>query len=113
MSNTFPNFDLTYIFLPLVMKKTLCWNPAFHAKEFVLLVQEEYQTSIFNFYLGMIEDFKTLILFTDFEPDLLKILNIAPSQLHSNGWGFIKFFEIVYEAMDIILTLSLFFSFLN
>lgn len=38
----------------------------------------------FYFYSGVIEDFKVHFPFTDFEFDLLKTLNIAPSQLHPN-----------------------------
>lgn len=56
-------------------------------------------------------DFKIRIPFTDFEFGLLKTLNIAPSPLYPNGWGFIKAFEMVCDAMDITSTLGLFFSF--
>lgn len=65
----------------------------------------------FYFYSEVIEDFKVCIPFTDFESDLLKTLNITPSQLRSNGWGFIKAFELVCDAVGISLTLGLFFSF--
>lgn len=65
----------------------------------------------FYFYLGVIEDFRIRIPFTDFESDLLKTLNVAPSQLHPNGWGFIKDFELVCEEVSIIDTLGLFFYF--
>lgn len=70
-------------------------------------VSDEY----FYFYSGVIEDFKIYIPFTDFESDLLKTLNIAPSQLRPNGWGFIKAFEIVCDAMDITPNLGFFFLF--
>lgn len=63
------------------------------------------------FYFGVIEDFNICIPFTDFESDLLKILNTASSLLHLNGWGFIKAFEVVYEVVDIIPTLGLVFFF--
>lgn len=43
-------------------------------------VSDEY----FYFYSGVIEDFKIRIHFTNFEPDMLKTLNIAPSQLRPN-----------------------------
>ena len=70
-------------------------------------VSDEY----FYFYSGVIEDFKIRIPFTDFESDLLKTLNITPSQLRLNGKGFTKSFELVCEAVNIIPTLVLFFSF--
>lgn len=56
----------------------------------------------FYFYSRVIEDFNICIPFTNFESNLLKTLNVTPSQLHPNGWGFIKAFEIVYKAMNII-----------
>lgn len=65
----------------------------------------------FYFNSEVIEDFNIHIPFTDFESDLLKTLNIVPSQLHLNGWGFIKAFELVCEAVGIILTLGLFLFF--
>lgn len=70
-------------------------------------VSDEY----FYFYSGVIEDFKVCIPFIDFESHLLKTLNIAPSQLCLNGWGFIKDFELVCDVVDIMPTLGLFFSF--
>ena len=70
-------------------------------------VSEEY----FYFYSGVIEDFKICIAFIDFESDILKTLNIAHSQSRPNRWGFIKAFELVCEAMNILPTLGLFFSF--
>lgn len=36
---------------------------------------------------------------TDFECDVLRTLNIAPTQLHSNGWGFIREFAIVCQGI--------------
>lgn len=66
---------------------------------------------VFLFYLGVIGDFKICIPFSDFESGLLKTLNVAPSQLRLNGWGFIKAFKLVCEMVDITLTLGLFLSF--
>lgn len=60
-------------------------------------VKDEY----FHFYVGVLEYFNIHIPIIDFESDLLRALNTAPSQLHHNSWGFIKTFEIVCEAIDI------------
>lgn len=49
-------------------------------------VKDEY----FHFYVGVLQDFNNHIPFTDFEYDLLRTLNTAPSQLCPNYWGFIK-----------------------
>lgn len=70
-------------------------------------VKEEY----FHVYTGVLEDFNIHPPFIDFEFDILKTLNVAPSKLHHNSWGFIKAFETVCEAIDIEITIALFFSF--
>lgn len=54
-------------------------------------VSDEY----FYFYSVVIENFKICIPFVDFESDLPKTLNIAPSQLRPDDWGFIKDFGLV------------------
>lgn len=43
--------------------------------------------------------------------DLLATLNVAQTQLHHIGWGFIRAFELVYEALEIDPTMRIFFSF--
>lgn len=60
------------------------------------------QDEFFHFYYGVIEDFKVQIPFINFAPYLLKTLNVAPSQLCPNSWGFVKDFEMVCEVVDII-----------
>lgn len=54
--------------------ETVC---LFHPKG----VDEEY----FYFYLGVLDNLKIKILFSDFEAGLLTTLNIAPVQLRPNG----------------------------
>lgn len=46
-------------------------------------VKDEY----FHFYVEVLEDFNIHLPFTDFEFDLLKTINTAPSQLCPNSWG--------------------------
>lgn len=70
-------------------------------------VPDEY----FYFYSWIIEDFMICIPFTYFKSDLLKTLNVAPSQLRPNNWDFIKAFKLVWKMVDITHTLDLFFSF--
>lgn len=65
----------------------------------------------FYFYLRVLDNFKIHFPFTDFEADILTTLNIAPVQLRPNGWGFIKAFEFMCEALNINPTLAIFFSF--
>ncbi|GAU21490.1 hypothetical protein TSUD_242130 [Trifolium subterraneum] len=42
---------------------------------------------------------------------MLKIMNIAPSQLHPNSWAFMKAFEVVCHYLDVIPTVGVFFCF--
>ena len=70
-------------------------------------VSEEF----FYFYPSILEDFNIRIPFTDFEVDVLRTINIAPSQLHPNSWAFMKAFERICEVLYIVPTIGLFFSF--
>lgn len=65
----------------------------------------------FNFYVRVLENFKIRLPFSDFEADILKTTNVVPSLLRPNSWGFIKAFEIIFEAMRIDPTIGLFFFF--
>jgi len=38
---------------------------------------------------------------TDFKAGMLTTINIAPSQLHPNGWTFLKCFEILCGHLDL------------
>ena len=65
----------------------------------------------FYFYSGVIEEFSIQFPFSDFETDILRTINVAPSQLRPNSWGFIKAFEVICRALSISPTVGLFFSF--
>ncbi|MCI71417.1 zinc finger protein, partial [Trifolium medium] len=52
-------------------------------------------------YGDVIRSFNLWFPFTSFEDTILRILNIAPSQLHPNSWAFVKAFEIVCLGLDI------------
>jgi hypothetical protein len=49
--------------------------------------------------------------FTDFQCEILRILNVAPSQLHPNSWAFIRSFEILCGALGYSPSTYAFFSF--
>ncbi|KAJ1389664.1 hypothetical protein SESBI_38108 [Sesbania bispinosa] len=51
--------------------------------------------------------------FSRFECNVLRNLNVAPSQLHPNSWAFVKSFIIVCEYFDIVPTVRKFFYFFN
>lgn len=48
-----------------------------------------------------------------FPMEVLRILNIASSQLFPNSWGYIKAFKMVCEDVDATLTVVVFFLFLH
>lgn len=43
----------------------------------------------------MLNDLRVLPPFTYFEQLIVRMLKLAPTQLHPNGWAFIKDFEMV------------------
>lgn len=67
-------------------------EPCEIGKKVCTIRPKEVLDKYFYFYSRVIEYFKIHFLFNHFESDLLIILNIAPSQLRPNNWGFIKAF---------------------
>lgn len=51
--------------------------------------------------------------FTDFQCEILRTLNVAPSQLHPNCWAFLRSFEILSRGLNIPASAYSFFSFFN
>ncbi|KEH16385.1 hypothetical protein MTR_0202s0040 [Medicago truncatula] len=66
---------------------------------------------IFHMYGAVLEEFGVKIPFTLFEMDVLRLLNVAPTQIHPNSWAFIRGFEILCEALDMIPSAGVFFHF--
>lgn len=66
-------------------------------------------------YFYMYETFFTKLNvrlpFSDFECDILRTLNVAPSQMHPNSWGFVRAFYLLCKNYDILPTPPLFFYF--
>lgn len=46
-----------------------------------------------------------------FDCDVLWLLNVAPTQLHPNSWGFIIGFKILCRALHMSRRIGVFFSF--
>ncbi|RDX83554.1 hypothetical protein CR513_35514, partial [Mucuna pruriens] len=44
--------------------------------------------------------------FSHFERAVLQVLNVAPTQLHPNGWAFVRAFELLYEDLGKAPTLG-------
>jgi len=51
------------------------------------------------------------IPFTLFQMDVLRFLNVAPTQIRPNSWAFISGFEILCEALDMVPSAGAFFHF--
>jgi len=62
-------------------------------------------------YEPVLEEFGVKISFTRFEMDVLRLLNVAPTQIRPNSWAFIRGFEILCAALDLIPSAGAFFHF--
>jgi len=49
--------------------------------------------------------------FTPFERELLTEVNVAPAQLHPNGWAFVRAFQIFYGYLGIPPSVDVFLHF--
>ncbi|KAK2368548.1 hypothetical protein QL285_081735 [Trifolium repens] len=65
----------------------------------------------FYMYASVVEHLNLWLPFTEFELALLNALNVAPTQLHPNGWAFVKAFELVCLGLDLEPRLGVFFHF--
>ena len=64
------------------------------------------------FYGDIIDRLRIGPPFTHFQVELLKVINICPSQLTWNAWAFILYFEVICIHLKIKPSLNLFSSFL-
>lgn len=60
------------------------------------------EVKYFYFYTLMIVNFKVDVSLTIFQINILKAMNVACFQLHSNTWPFSQVFEILCFAFDIV-----------
>lgn len=65
----------------------------------------------FIMYMAVLEEFGVKIPLTPFEMDVLKYLNVVPSQIRPNSWAFIRGFEIVCKAFNLKPSVGVFFHF--
>jgi hypothetical protein len=65
----------------------------------------------FMMYMEVLEEYGVKISFTTFEMDVLKFLNVAPSQIRRNSWAFIRGFEILCKALSLEHSVGFFFHF--
>jgi len=64
----------------------------------------------FFMYTRVMKDSCVVIPFDELCLDVLHYLNVAPTQLHHNGWAYIRSFQFVCSALGITPTIPLFFS---
>jgi len=62
-------------------------------------------------YATLFERLGFRLPFSEFEKDLLTMLNVAPAQLHPNSWGFVRAFQILCAGLDINPTIPMFLYF--
>ncbi|CAJ2653064.1 unnamed protein product [Trifolium pratense] len=65
----------------------------------------------FYLYTGVIQPLSIWLPFTPFEAEILKVLNVAPTQLHPNSWAFIKAYEVMCSGFELEPSIGVFFSF--
>ncbi|RDX86015.1 hypothetical protein CR513_32691, partial [Mucuna pruriens] len=61
-------------------------------------------------YETVLADLGVVLPFEFFEADVLRMLGIAPSQLHPNGWAAIQAFKVVCLTLGVLPTTSIFLS---
>ncbi|PNX74104.1 hypothetical protein L195_g030016 [Trifolium pratense] len=65
----------------------------------------------FYMYSYLLQNFNLRLPFTKFEALMLRILNVAPNQLHPNSWAFIKAFEVLCSFFGLDPSVGVFFSY--
>ncbi|KOM45688.1 hypothetical protein LR48_Vigan06g099400 [Vigna angularis] len=72
-----------------------------------------YPTDFFYVYATMFKDLKVLLPFLDFQMGVLRTLNVAPMQLHPNGWAFMQAFSAICSGLALSPTLAAFLYFFH
>ncbi|MCI39362.1 putative transmembrane protein, partial [Trifolium medium] len=67
--------------------------------EFVTNVNSS-EPHFFYMYANVLQTLNLWLPFTAFEGQVLKVMNVAPSQLHPNSRAFIKAFEIMCHGFE-------------
>lgn len=74
-------------------------------------VSSEPLSPYFYFYLPFVNYMWVAFPFSPFYMEVLRVLNIEPSQLFPNDWGNMRAFEMVYEELYVTPVVGVFFSF--
>ncbi|KOM37981.1 hypothetical protein LR48_Vigan03g136300 [Vigna angularis] len=73
--------------------------------------RENASDEFFYCYAALFYDLYLRLPFTGFQMDVLRTLNVAPSQLHPNSWGYVQAFGLLCRALGIRPTVGLFLYF--
>ncbi|GAU39438.1 hypothetical protein TSUD_290040 [Trifolium subterraneum] len=80
--------------------------------EFVTTVNER-EPHYFYMYTHVLQTLNLRLPFNSFECQILRVVNVAPCQLHPNSWAFLKAFQIACEDLDVVPTVGIFFCFFH
>lgn len=76
----------------------------------VMSVTSDPHSPYFYFYLHFVKDMGVLFAIPPVSMDILRVLNVVPSQLFPNSWAYTKAFEMVCDDQVITPTVGVFFS---
>jgi len=85
------------------LRQCLLTDRVFHGRS-------SFPVDFFLMYARVMKDSCIVIPFDDLCSDVLRFLNIAPTQLHPNGWAYLRAFQFVCSALAITPTIPLFFT---
>ncbi|GAU44772.1 hypothetical protein TSUD_138840 [Trifolium subterraneum] len=80
--------------------------------EFVTTVNEQ-EPHYFYMYTHVLQTLHLWLPFNSFECQILRVMNVAPCQLHPNSWTFLKAFQVACEGLDVVPAVGVFFCFFH
>jgi hypothetical protein len=90
------NLADTYQMIPVEENERVCYPAAENEKPHIMV------------YHGLFNRIRVCFPFSTFQMEVLNYLQVAPTQLHPNGWGFIQAFETFCWAQEWHYSSSLF-----
>jgi len=67
----------------------------------------------FYVYTTLFTDLRVTLLFDDFTMDVLRLLNLAPTQLHPNSWASLQAFRMVCQLFELTPRVEVFLFYYN
>ncbi|GAU28740.1 hypothetical protein TSUD_372480 [Trifolium subterraneum] len=80
--------------------------------EFVTTVNEQ-EPHYFYMYTHVLQTLHLWLPFNFFECQILRVMNVAPCQLHPKSWAFLKAFQVACKGLDLVPTAGVFFYFFH